>query len=47
MTTATKLHKNPVLCSKIISDKASTMDILRDITGVFGAEYIERRIDNS
>ncbi len=47
MTTATKLHRNPVLCSRIISDKIPTMDILKDITGVFGAEYIDRRIDNN
>jgi hypothetical protein len=47
MTTATKLHRDPVLCSRIISDKIPTMDILKDITGVFGAEYIDRRIDNN
>ena len=47
MTTATKLHRDPVLCSRIISDKIPTMDILKDVTGVFGAEYIDRRIDNN
>jgi len=47
MTTATRLHRDPVLCSRIISDKIPTMDILKDITGVFGAEYIDRRIDNN
>lgn len=47
MTTATRLHKDPVLCSRIISDKIPTMDILKDVTGVFGAEYIDRRIDNN
>ena len=47
MTTATKLQRDPVLCSRIISDKIPTMDILKDITGVFGAEYIDRRIDNN
>ena len=47
MTASTKLHKNPILCSKIISNKAPTMDILRDVTGVSGAEYIDRRINNN
>ena len=47
MTTATRLQRDPVLCSRIISDKIPTMDILKDITGVFGAEYIDRRIDNN
>ena len=47
MTTATRLQRDPVLCSRIISDKIPTMDILKDVTGVFGAEYIDRRIDNN
>tara|TARA_R100000008_G_scaffold43915_1_gene25501 strand:- start:944 stop:2785 length:1842 start_codon:yes stop_codon:yes gene_type:complete len=47
MDTSTKLHKNTKLYSKIISTKTQSIDIVRDTTGVWGAEYIERRIDNN
>ena len=46
MDVSTKLDNKPKLYSKIISKKTHALDILRDVTGMWGAEYIEGRIDN-
>ena len=46
MDVSTKLDNKPKLYSKIISKKTHALDILRDVTGMWGAEYIESRIDN-
>lgn len=46
MDASTKLSNKPRLYSKIISKKTHALDILRDVTGMWGAEYIEGRIDN-
>ena len=47
MDVSKKLHKKPKLYSKIISMKTQPIDVVRDISGVWGAEYIEGRIDNN
>tara|TARA_R100000655_G_scaffold104102_2_gene151025 strand:- start:165 stop:1349 length:1185 start_codon:yes stop_codon:yes gene_type:complete len=46
MDASTELSNKPRLYSKIISKKTHALDILRDVTGMWGAEYIESRIDN-
>jgi len=46
MDVSRKLHNKPKLYNKIISTKIQPIDIIREVTGVWGAEYIERKIDN-
>jgi len=47
MTASKNLHNNPKIYSKIISKTVNTIDIIREISGVWGADYIERRIYNN
>ena len=47
MKASTDLHKKPNLYNKIASNKVKSIDIVRDITGLWGAEYIEAKIENS
>jgi hypothetical protein len=45
MSKSKELSRDNSLYSKIISNKAQSIDILRDVTGINGVEYIEKRID--
>ena len=47
MSSSKSLYSNPKLYRKIIDTKLSALDIVRDITGISGAEYIESKIDNN
>jgi hypothetical protein len=47
MSSSKSLYSNPKLYKKIIDTKFSALDIIRDITGISGAEYIESKIDNN
>jgi hypothetical protein len=47
MTASKNLHNNPKIYSKIISKTVNTIDIIKEISGVWGADYIERRINNN
>ena len=46
MKASTKLNKSPELYKKIVSSKTQPIDIIRDVAGLWGANYIEGRIDN-
>ena len=46
MKASTKLSKSPELYKKIVSSKTQSIDIIRDVAGLWGANYIEGRIDN-
>tara|TARA_Y100000401_G_scaffold11824_2_gene8101 strand:+ start:2997 stop:4820 length:1824 start_codon:yes stop_codon:yes gene_type:complete len=47
MSSSKSLYSNPKLYRKIIDTKFSALDIVRDITGISGVEYIESKIDNN
>tara|TARA_R100001443_G_scaffold52460_1_gene64149 strand:+ start:10979 stop:12781 length:1803 start_codon:yes stop_codon:yes gene_type:complete len=47
MSSAISLHNKPRLYSKILSKKFKTIDIIKEVAGVSGAEYIEERIDTN
>lgn len=47
MSSAISLHNRPRLYNKILSKKFKTIDIIKEIAGVSGAEYIEERIDTN
>ena len=38
---------NNRLYRKIINNKTHAMDVVREITGISGAEYLENRINNN
>ena len=46
MKASTRLSKSPELYKKIVSSKTQSIDIIRDVAGLWGANYIEGRIDN-
>ena len=46
MKTSTTLVNNNTLYNKIISNKIQPIDVIRDMAGNWGVEYIENRISN-
>ena len=47
MKQSINLHSNNRLYRKIINNKTHAMDVVREITGISGAEYLEKRINNN
>ena len=47
MKQSINLHSNNRLYRKIINNKTHAMDVVREITGISGAEYLENRINNN
>jgi hypothetical protein len=47
MTASKDLSSRPKLYSKIVNSKFQPIDIIREICGVSGADYIESKIDNN
>ena len=47
MTASKDLSSRPKLYSKIINSKFQSIDIIREVCGVSGADYIESKIDNN
>ena len=47
MTASKDLSNRPKLYNKIVNSKFQPIDIIREICGVGGADYIESKIDNN
>ena len=47
MDKSTTLSNNKDLYSKIISNKTSDLDILREVCGDWGVSYIENKTENN
>ena len=47
MSKSTKLNRDNNLYNKIISNKTDAMDIVRDVTGLSGVDYLENKIHNN
>jgi len=47
MDASKNLHNRHRLRNKIMKEKFSSIDIIRDISGISGVEYIESKIDNN
>ena len=47
MGSSTTLVKNPKLYNKILSNKSSTIDVVRDVVGLRNTEYLESKIQTN
>ena len=47
MSSSTTLVKNPKLYNKILSNKSSTIDVVRDVVGLRNTEYLESKIQTN